>query len=115
MLVQVKTDNHIHGTDNLTSQVEAEVGGAVGRFGDQITRVEVYIQDLNAHKGGIDKRCLMEARIAGHQPVAVSHEAGAVEEAISGAAEKLERSLDHTLGRLHHHKGNTSMGGDQEI
>ena len=115
MLIQLNTDHHIKRSDELTAHVEAEVNGAVGRFGDHITRVEVHLHDLNGHKGGIDKRCLMEARISGHQPVAVSHEAGSVDEAISGAAEKLERSLDHTLGKLEHRKGNTSMGGDQEI
>jgi ribosome-associated translation inhibitor RaiA len=115
MLVQVFTDDHIKGTEKLNGQVEAEVGGVIGRYGEQITRVEVYLSDLNAKKGGIDKRCLMEARIAGHQPLAVSHEAATLDEAITGAAEKLERSLDHTLGKLGHHKGNTSMGGDQKI
>ena len=115
MLVQVFTDDHINGTDKLTGQVEAEVGGVVDRYGEQIMRVEVHLSDLNAKKGGIDKRCLMEARIAGHQPIVVSHEASKLDEAITGAAEKLERSLDHTLGKLGHHKGHTSMGGDQKI
>ncbi len=115
MLVHVNTDNHIHGSETLTTQVEAEVSGAVGRFGEQITRVEVHLHDLNGHKGGIDKRCVMEARIAGHQPVAVTHEAGSIHDAISGASEKLEHALAHTLGKLDHHKGATSMGGDRTI
>ena len=115
MQVQVNTDNHIKGDDALSRLVEAEVDGSIGRFGEQITRVEVHLNDLNGHKAGIDKRCMMEARIAGHQPVAVSHEAGTLEEAISGAAEKLERTLDRTLGKLGNHKGRTSFGGDQAL
>jgi len=115
MLVQLNTDNHIEKTDRLTSQVETEVDGVIGRYGDQITRVQVSLNDLNSHKGGIDKRCMMEARISGHQPVAVTHDAETLDDAISGAAEKLERSLDHTLGKLGGHKGRTSMGGDQVI
>jgi hypothetical protein len=47
----------------------------------------------------------MEARIAGHQPIAVSHESGTFTQAISGAAGKLKSSLDHTLGRLSDHEG----------
>jgi ribosome-associated translation inhibitor RaiA len=116
MQVEVNTDNHIEGSDALSRQVESEVEAALGRFGDQIIRVIVQLNDTNSHKSGDrDKRCLMEARIAGHQPVAVSHEAAALEDAIGAAAEKLERSLDHILGKLGQKKGRTSYGGDQTI
>src|SRR4051794_12750235 len=116
MYVEVKTDNHIDGSDDLSDRVTAEVEGALGRFGDQIIRVIVQLNDTNAHKSGDhDKRCLMEARLAGHQPVAVSHEAGSLDAAIDAAAEKLERSIDHILGKLGQKKGRTSFGGDQTI
>src|SRR4051794_26777710 len=116
MHVEVNTDNHIEGTDELSRLVEAEVEGALGRFGEQIIRVIVQLNDTNAHKSGDrDKRCLMEARIAGHQPVAVSHEAGTLEGAVAAAAEKLERALDHVVGKLGQKKGRTSFGGDQTI
>jgi hypothetical protein len=116
MQVEVNSDNHIVGSEELSGLVEAEVEGALGRFGDQIIRVIVQLNDTNSHKsGGRDKRCLMEARVAGHQPVAVSHEADSLEAAISAAAEKLERSLDSILGKLGHKKGRTSFGGDQTI
>src|SRR4051812_14155352 len=116
MQVEVNTDNHIDGTDELSRLVENEVESALGRFGEQIIRVIVQLNDTNSHKSGDrDKRCLMEARIAGHQPVAVSHEADSLEEAITATAEKLERTLDHILGKLGHKKGRTSFGGDQTI
>jgi ribosome-associated translation inhibitor RaiA len=116
MQVQVHTDNHIKGGEALSRRVETEVEGNLSRFAEQITRVEVHLNDTNGHKGGDhDKRCLMEARLAGHQPVAVSCEAASLDEAIDGAAEKLEKSLDHLLGKLHGHKGRTSFGGDQVI
>src|SRR3954451_2155906 len=112
MQVEVNTDNHITGSDELSRQVEAEVEGALGRFGDQIIRVIVQLNDTNSHKSGDrDKRCLMEARIAGHQPVAVSHEAATLEGAIGVTAEKLERSLDSILGKLGEKKGRTPFGG----
>lgn len=116
MYVEVNTDNHIEGNDDLSRRVETEVEGALGRFGDQIIRVIVQLNDTNAQKSGDrDKRCLMEARIAGHQPVAVSHEADSLDEAINAAAEKLERSLDHIFGKLGHKKGRVSHGGEQMI
>jgi hypothetical protein len=116
MQIEVKTDNHISGGDDLSRLVESEVENALGRFGDQIIRVLVHLNDTNAHKGGDrDKRCMMEARIAGHQPVAVTHEAATLEAAIGATAEKLERSLDHILGKLGEKKGRTSFGGAQTV
>ena len=43
---------------------------------------------------------MMEARLEGRQPIAVTHQAATVEQAIDGAADKLKRSIESTLGRL---------------
>ncbi len=74
MKVQINTDSNIEGHDELVQQVEAVVRGALDRFSEQITRVEVYLSDENSDKkfGTDDKRCLLEARLAGLQPIAVS-------------------------------------------
>lgn len=101
MQIKTNTDRNIEGSEELSAQVEAVVGGALERFSDQITRVEVHLSDENGGRGGSDdKRCMMEARVEGRQPTAVTHEAPTVEEAMEGAAAKLERSLESTLGRL---------------
>ena len=114
MHVQLNTDRHIDAHDELTHQVETVMGGAVGRFADQITRVEVHLSDENSHKGGgDDKRCLLEARLAGLEPMAVSHQAATLPQAIDGAAQKLARALESTLGRRGHKKGRPSYGGHQ--
>ena len=66
MQVQVHTDNHVNGSAGLTAHVESVVTGALDRFGNRVTRVEVHIGDENGHKGGEhDKRCAMEARLSG--------------------------------------------------
>jgi len=101
MQVQVHTDSSLQGSAHLTQTVESAVQTAVHRWAGRITRVEVHLSDLNRHKGGADdKRCLMEARLAGLQPIAVAHQAGTVPEAIDGAAQKLHKILESTLGRL---------------
>jgi Sigma 54 modulation protein / S30EA ribosomal protein len=80
------------------------VRGALDHFSNRITRVEVHLSDQNSDKkpGTADMRCLLEARLAGLQPIAVSHQATTLEQAIEGAAEKLKHSLDTVLGRLGH-------------
>ena len=113
MQSQLNTDRHISADDKLASQIETALEGALHRFSDQVTRVEVHLSDVNSDKGGDDdKRCVLEARLAGLRPVAVSHQAASIQQAIDGAAQKLERSLDSTLGKLEEKKGRSSYGGD---
>jgi hypothetical protein len=113
MQIQVNTDANIKGRDDLVRQIEAEINTALSQFSDQITRVEVHLSDENAGKSGsADKRCLMEARPAGRQPIAVSNEGATLEEAYSGAAKKLRSSLESTLGRASDHKGGASIRTD---
>lgn len=98
--IQVNTDRNIEGGERLVQEVEEMVAGALKRFGDRITRVEVHLSDENAQKGGRDTRCLMEARAAGLDPVVVDELAADVQRAVRGAAGRLERALDSRLGKL---------------
>lgn len=116
MQIEVSTDSHIDGRAELARTIPLEVEKALGRFADRITRVEVHLSDINAAKSGPnDKRCLIEVRLAGRHPMAVSHEASTMELAVDGAIGKVRRSLQRTLGRLDDHKGRTSYGGEQHI
>ena len=101
MQIQVNTDSHITGSTKLAQEVEAIVNHALGRFGDRITRVEVYLSDENSAEksGDSDKRCVIEARLGGLQPISVSHQGSSLDQAASGAANKLEKTLKRTLER----------------
>jgi ribosome-associated translation inhibitor RaiA len=101
MQVQIHTDRTIDGAEALSAQVVAVVADALGRFADQVTRVEVHLSDQNGEKGGADdKRCMMEARLEGRPPTAVTHQAATVEAAMDSAAAKLTRAVENALGRL---------------
>ena len=114
MQIQVRTDNNINGSAGLIDEIELELTNTLGRFGNQITRVEAHLSDVNGPKSaGDDKSCLLEARIAGRQPLVVSHEAATVRLAIDGASEKLERALDKLLGKLSDRKGREPFGGEE--
>jgi ribosome-associated translation inhibitor RaiA len=110
MKIQINTGHNIRGREEMIRQTEAVVENTMGHLAEYITHVEVHLSDENNKKGGSDdKRCLMEARLKGHQPIAVSHEAETIAQAVSGAADKLKRSLDHTIGRLSSHEGRKHM------
>jgi ribosome-associated translation inhibitor RaiA len=102
MLIQINTDSNIEGNDALAQQVEAVVRDTLDRFSERITRIEVHLSDENSDKkfGAKDKRCLLEARLAGRRPIAASHQAATLEQAVDGAVKQLKRSLESILGRL---------------
>lgn len=102
MKIQVNTDNHVKGGEGLTRFVESVVEGALGRFAERLTRVEVHLSDENssAKSGDNDMRCVMEARLAGMNPISVTQQDGSLERAIEGAAAKLEEVLNSTIERL---------------
>ena len=105
MKIQVNTDHNIEGHEALAAHVSSLVESALGRASEHITRVEVHLSDESAGKSGPDgKRCAMEARLHGRPPIAVSHQAATVHQAVNGAAEKLTRSIDGTLGALRDQK-----------
>ena len=101
MQIQINTGESVEGREALFRHTEAVVKDALGRFSDHVTRVEVHMSDVNGQKvGDNDKRVLMEARIAGRQPIAVTDQAGSLHQAIDGATQKMKRSLDGAFGKL---------------
>lgn len=101
MQIQINSDHHISASPELAGRIQELVRGSLERYSDRITRVEVHLNDLNSAKGGdADKRCLMEARVAGLGPIDANHEAPSLDLAIDGAMEKLERAIEHKLGKI---------------
>jgi ribosome-associated translation inhibitor RaiA len=106
MQIQINTDRNIEGREALAAQASGVVENALSRISDRITRVEVHLSDENSDKkGGNDNmRCMMEARLEGRQPIAVTHQAATLDQAVHGAADKLTRLIESTLRRLRDQK-----------
>jgi hypothetical protein len=101
MNIQINTDDHIQGREDVADSVRVLVETALLRYRDQITRVEVHLGDENADKSGQrDKRCLVEARLEGRQPVTATALAATVSQAVQEASDKLSRLIESQLGRL---------------
>jgi len=104
MRIQIDHDDHIRPSAARSEEIEAAVHGALDRFGESVTLVQVHLSDENGPRfASDDKRCLMEARVAHREPIAVSHRASNVQQAVAGAAGKLKRSLDQALDRQRSH------------
>jgi ribosome-associated translation inhibitor RaiA len=105
MLIQFNTDNHVQSHQELAPDITAQLERVLARFASQVNRVEVYLHDMNAGRAGdADKRCTIEVRATGYDPVAVSHDAPALMTAFNGARDKLVRTLDRRFSRLRHPK-----------
>lgn len=110
MQVQVNTDDHIQGGESLAQWITDESKSRLSRFQDQVTRLEVFLSDLDAGKSGAnDKRCRIEARVTGRQPVTVTDEADKMASAFISAVDKLARALDADLGRAKDRNGRDTI------
>lgn len=109
MQINVNTDNTIAKHQGLDEHVEGVVRAAIGRFGEQVTRVDVHLSNENKEKkadGG--QYCMMEARVAGYAPVVVNEHSADLHQAVQNAGSKLARALDSALGRLQDKNKHTS-------
>jgi non-homologous end joining protein Ku len=76
----------------------------LNRFSEYITRIEVHLSDENGGKEGQnDKRCMIEARLEGRQPITVKAHADSHEQSVADAIEKLKNSPVTILRRLRNH------------
>lgn len=101
MQIEFNTDNNVTWSEDLIASSTSLISEELSRFSHQITRVEVHLSDEDGKKDGFnDKRCMMEARLAGMKPIAVTDNANTHEQAISGAIDKMIASLEKLTGRL---------------
>jgi len=104
MKIQFNTDKNVTGNEELIASSKSLIMDELRRYSQQITRVEVHFSDEDGSKDGFnDKRCMMEARIAGLRPIAVISQANTHDQAFYGAIDKLKASLETITGRLKNH------------
>lgn len=106
MDVQINTSNNVDGREALTQQLEETVRSRLSRFSERLTRVEVHVGDENGERNvGDDKRCVIEVRPAGRAPISVTDQAGSIDQATSGALNKVVTALERDFGKITNRKG----------
>ena len=104
MTIQINTDSNLSVHEAFGNKLEDLLSEELSRFSEHITRLEVHLSDENGSKHGInDKKCLLEARMEGRPPIAVSEEGNDYEQALHGAIKKLKTSLDKITGKMKNH------------
>lgn len=101
MIVQFNTDKTIDGDKKHQNYFTSQIDEELDKYKSQITRIEVHLSDENGKKEGMnDIKCVLEARLEGRSPIAVTQQADTVELAVSGAIDKLKNSLETIVGRI---------------
>ena len=99
MKIEVRAAD-LPGSDAIIEHVNKRVHAAIHHWESQVTRVEVHLHDDNAKKAGMDKRCVMEVRLANHQPLVVEDTTDDLYDAVTAAAKKLGTVVQRTLEKL---------------
>ena len=104
MMIKIHTDNTVEHNERMDTYFTNVVDAALSRFEDNITRIDVYLGDENGGKfGSDDKRCTMEAHMAGKPPLAVVNHSDTIEKAVNGSIDKMKRVLNTTFDKMRNH------------
>ena len=107
MTIQINTDKNLSVHEAFGAKLDSLLTKELSRFSEHITRLEVHLSDENGGKEGQnDKRCMIEARLEGRQPIAVTADGHTHEESVKAAIDKLKACLDTILGRMSNHRIN---------
>lgn len=100
MQIQINTDSHIQNSTELRERATAIIEKELKHQRHHLTRIELHLSNGNSSKSGAaDKRCVIEARPAGLNPLSSEHNAPDIQLAITEAARQLTRALDTALAK----------------
>lgn len=100
MQVIINPADNIELSDAYAGHIHRSLEKVDRRFGDWLTRTEVFLKDVNGPKGGVDKHCRLEARPRGTEPIVTDHQDEDAYTCVTRAAEKLGKALERRRGQL---------------
>ena len=104
MNIQLNTDKTISGEERNELYFNSQIAEGLKKYQSHITTVEVHLSDENGKKEGTkDKQCLIEVRIEGKQPIAVTSKDDTVDKSVKGAIDKMKASLETIIGKTQSH------------
>lgn len=84
-------------TDALNLFIKQQASKSMNACSDRIERLVIRLKDINGPKGGNDKECCIEVKLANHAPIVVSKRSS---NAYSSIRKALERASRTTLRKL---------------
>ncbi len=99
MQIHIIIDSSSSAGPLLHAQVSGRVTEALAEVADKITHAEVHLSDDESATAGSPLCCLIEARLRGHQPMLVAHQAANVDSAVTGALGNLLQVMECAFAR----------------
>lgn len=102
MIIQVNTDNHINGKEELNAYISNLINEKLQRFDSHLTRIEVHLSDVNGggKAGADDKKCSIEARLENTEPIFASAQSDELSKAIHECVQKIKRGIEHQIDKV---------------
>jgi ribosome-associated translation inhibitor RaiA len=100
MQIQLNSAQGVSMSPALEEHINRQLQRVDRRFGERLTRIEVYLTDVNGPKGGLNKLCKLEARPRGGDPLMAELLQEDAYDAVSGAVKRLESVLGNHFGKL---------------
>jgi putative sigma-54 modulation protein len=86
-------------TDAIQRHVETRVESALGRFSPWVVRVTVRLDDVNADRGGDDKRCSIVVSLRNRGAVVAEAIRSDLYVAVDEVAARVRRSVERSIKR----------------
>lgn len=91
-------------TDAIRVHVEDRIESALGHFSQWVLKVTARLEDINADRGGIDKRCILVVAIRGHGVVTAEAKNRDLYAAVDQAARRIRRLVARPIKRHTEHQ-----------
>ncbi|MGA9291529.1 MAG: HPF/RaiA family ribosome-associated protein [Ignavibacteriaceae bacterium] len=116
MNIQINTDHNIQSNEALIARFSGTIKSALSRISDHITSVQVHLSDEDGNKkGNNDKRCMIEARLEGRQPIVVTDSAATLNRAVDSTINKLISMVESIHGRQHDQRKRKTKQSEPEM
>ena len=100
MQIQVRTDYHVDGDEQLIEYVEEQVNDGLAQYADRIMSVQVHLsEESGARKGPADLVCMIEVRPSRRGPVVVRRHAATKDGGVTAAVDAMGTVLGRLFGR----------------
>ena len=93
-------------TAGILNHTEQKMQFALQRNDSFITRTRIKLADVNGPRGGVDKKCQIELKLAGEKNIVIEETQSDLYYAIDRASERCMRTLNRRQERAreHHHR-----------
>ena len=90
-------------TEALKNYTTTRMQFALNRNDNYIMRARIWLADINGPRGGVDKRCQIELKLAGQNNIVIEDIEADLYFAIDRACDRCMRTLNRRLARTKQH------------